>query len=424
MIMTYAKYSFLAIITLLVMTVSATSFKELKVLQDLAVKNRKSIDQYRITSAKAQYEHNMAKSRLLYPNLDSTYRFQHLSGHTPSEDQAYHNLGLKLSYNLFRGFYDKYQIRHASSMVQASNYNRIAAQSELKYQVALAYIEIYQVRNSLDVANESVSMLEKHLEDIEKRYAVGLVYKNEVLKVKVELGEAQQEVTSNLNALEMNYVTMKRMLLSDKAREMHLAFDALATKPLSKEYEIYETEMMVNRSELKYMDYLADAAAVQVQIAEADYYPTVDSSVSWSWNDNEPAVQAIGESTDLRAQIDVSFNLFDGYRKRMNVKKMSLENQVVENDRIELIAEMKQELSRNVLAFDTAKKVAEISALNHQQAKENYRITLLQFEKGLLTNTDVLDARLMLTRAAYSEVNAQAGLHQAYQGIIRSIQKY
>jgi len=67
-------------------------------------------------------------------------------------------------------------------------------------------------------------------------------------------------------------------------------------------------------------------------------------------------------------------------------------------------------------SLETAKSETESSA-------ENYRITQNRFKQKVATNTDLLDARVMLTRAESSRNTAQYNIYKAIAEIERIIEK-
>jgi outer membrane protein TolC len=86
-------------------------------------------------------------------------------------------------------------------------------------------------------------------------------------------------------------------------------------------------------------------------------------------------------------------------------------------------ANMSLQLKNALENFDLAKASLTSAESELESAQENYRITQNQFKQKVATNTDLLDARVMLTRAENTYNNAKFDIHRAVADVERIIEQ-
>ncbi|MDH5638282.1 MAG: TolC family protein, partial [Nitrospinota bacterium] len=152
-----------------------------------------------------------------------------------------------------------------------------------------------------------------------------------------------------------------------------------------------------------------DAAKEIAQATKSEQYPTLSAFGAYQVANNV----GIGDSDTLFDQWNVGLrlemNLFDG-RERASRRKQRLVD--VEMERIRL-----HELKRNVkvevkLAFDEMRRAMEFTMSQRKSvklARETYRIAKVNRQEGVMTQLELLDAQMALTRAG---INYQKSLFE------------
>jgi outer membrane protein TolC len=390
----------LAFLLLMGATAHAADLAE---LQEKALAKRETVQGRIADLEKSRKEVTLARSGL-YPSLDIAYTASWLDKATTFENREKRVATGQVSWNIFAGFRDRYRIRSARFSRQAEFYKLQGVQQDVKLSVALRYLAIYQGRANLKVAEDSVSTLGKLYEDAVNRFQVGLIQKSEMLKFKVDLDnaviggkKAQAELAKSISLLE------REVGVAVDAEK--LSFEEFGELPGLKEQSFYEKEMLERRSEILFLEELAGAAAMRVGIEKARYYPSVDVAGIYNKYD-EPPNSFTTDEDELRTQITLSMNLFDGFGKSSRVSAARFEEDSLRYDLAETKHDFLVQLQNLFLDYQVSIENVEVAEVGIEQAEENLRVNRAAYEEGAAVESDVLDAITNLSRAKFNYVAA------------------
>ncbi len=397
-------------------------------LQKSAIANRKIIDQYQANLDKSSRDVTMARSRFL-PNVDVSYSVNDLQEDISKGGNIQEAKNNSVAYgvitwNLFSGFYDYYNIRSARLLEKAQDYRLQSIKQDIQLNVALRYLDIFTRQSSLEVAEESYATLKKLYEDARNRYAVGLIEKNELLRFNVDLDnatitakKARAELSKSLRRLA--FETDQNISLTD------LDFSLFSQLPVLEDQDTYPITMLANRSEIKTLAEMNKAVALQVKAAYAGRYPRLDVSGSYRKYDND---YINGDGTyyeeELRGKAVLTMTLFDGFARQAEISKMRSEKRGVAAQLEELKNSLKMELTNLFFDYEVSIDNAAVSQTSIEQAEENLRITRLKYKEGLEKESDLLDAITNLSRAQYTYVTARTEVFATYFKITRAVEKF
>ena len=96
----------------------------------------------------------------------------------------------RISWNIFSGFRDKYNVQSAEKLKQVEQFKLKGVRQDIQLDVALAYLAVSERRANREVAEAAYLTLEKFYRDGESRYQVGLIGKNDLLKFRVDYDNA------------------------------------------------------------------------------------------------------------------------------------------------------------------------------------------------------------------------------------------
>ena len=163
--------------------------------------------------------------------------------------------------------------------------------------------------------------------------------------------------------------------------------------------------MLKNRSELLTLTGLAESASMQVKVEQGSYYPRVDLVGSYSRYDDD-FINGNGENSDdeLRAQMVLSYTLFDGFARESSVSKAKLSVREIQYDIEELKNNLTTDLANLFIDYRVSMENVEVAKEDIRHAEENLRITQLKYKQGLQRESDLLDAVTNLSRARYNQV--------------------
>ena len=417
--------SFLIIFLSIALPSHAASLVE---MQKQAIQNRYLITQYQANLEASSHDVTIARSRFL-PSFDVSYSVNDLKedyikgGMVQESDQNSVAYGV-ITWNLFSGFYDYYNIKSARLLEQAERYRLTGIEQDIQLNVALRYLDIYSRLSSLEVAQESHITLKKLYEDSNNRYSVGLIEKNELLRFKVDLDnasitvkKAEAELAKSLQRLAFEADT--HVILPD------LDFSVFDQLPGLDDQEQYQATMLENRSEIKTLEGVRKAAALQIKAAQAGRYPHLDVSGSYrKYEDDYISGDGTYYEEEVRGKAVLTLTLFDGFSQQAEVNKARSEKKSVAAQLHELKNALQTELRNLFYDYQVNLENITVAKSSIAQAEENLRITRLKYKEGLEKESDLLDAITNLSRAKNSYVSARTDLFANYFKITRTVEKF
>jgi outer membrane protein len=400
---------------------------DLSQMQRMALDNRKVVQRYMVNLEKSEKDRVKARGGYL-PSVDVSYTMNSLKKPNLLTGQARENSVVygAVSLNLFAGFRDKYNIESADLLKQVEARRLQGIRQDIQLNVALRYLDVYQRQANLQVTEDAYTTLKKLYVDGENRLEVGLIDSNELLKIKVDLDNADITLKRAEADLEKgvqllgNEVDIPIML-------NELQFAEFKKEPVFGDPVRSEARMLADRSEIKVLKGLAEAGLAQVEVAKSEYYPRVDLVGSYNKYDDkylngEGNVGSMGEN--LQAQVVVSMNLFNGRITQSNVGKARLEARGLQYDLQEMENTMKTTLKNLYIDYKVSLDNISVARENIEHAKENLRITQLKYKEGLQRESDLLEAVTNLSRARYNHVTVISSAFLDHFQITRMVEGF
>jgi outer membrane protein TolC len=330
----------------------------------------------------------------------------------------------EISYNLFNGLSDLKSLKESLSRAEASRYERDAVTADVVLDARTAYIEVLRAKRAAATAREGVELLERQAEDARRFYDVGLFAKNDVLKVEVELASARQDLIAAEGDLAVARKRLERTIgvgvTEDEVVEDLEETPSTAWPP----YEELSTEALGRRSELRQLRALGEAQGYGAEAIRGDYFPSIDLSLTHTrYGDNADlgGRELLNDDED-RVTLSATWNVFDGFSTSHALKQARYQQEAtlerLRDTREEVLLQLKEALE----GYEVALGRLEAAAAAVEQAEENYRVTQNQFREQLATTTDLLDARLFLTRARNQHNNAVYDTHLWAARIDRAVE--
>ena len=420
----------------IIMLMAQTAYGlDLEEMQDVALANREIIKRNIIDFEKSERDIALARARF-FPSVDLTYQANALDdsdslsfgsgvgGASSVDTDRDSTLTGAVSWNIFNGFADKYQLESSQLLSEVEALQLEGLKQDIQLNVALRYIAVYERRANLDVARNNFETLQKIYRDAQNRFEVGLIDKNELLTFKVDLDNSDIQLEQAKADLRKSVNLLAREIGVELQFEQ-INFSMFDTVPGKKDLAESRQVMLAERSEILALQKLLDANVKQTKAARGEYYPKVDLVGSYRNYDND-LVNGSGDinADEFRAQVNVSLNLFQGGATRESVARARLETRGLEYDLRELIDDLGTELQNLHIDFEVNLRNIEVALVGIEQAQENLRVTRLKYSEGLQRESELLDAVANLSRAEFNYVAAVRTVFQNHFNIIRTVEAF
>lgn len=370
---------------------------------DKALTNNNSYikQQYIYDEAKA----NVTKSQAGFlPKLDTSYTYN-ANKYDIGEGKDNANASAVLSYNLFSGLSDYYNLDAAKSNKVASKYSLEAARYDLVYETKVKYISYLKSLKNIETLDNAYKLLQKQYKDSENRFEQGLLASNDLLQVNAQMLQAKQNLARAKADSKVAWYSLKNILggsleKSEKIEDLNknevFSFD-------------YKEEEIFSRSEIKALKKTVEALLSQ---KNANAYGTALPSVSLNLAHTKYGQDASLNSDELAfddqstATVNVKWNLYNGGADKAQTIILRKKSLQIKEDLEELKLNIKLQYENAVEEFEVSKLNYETAKISLEQSKENYKIVNNRFNEGLSTSTDLINANFLLTQAKQSFDNA------------------
>jgi outer membrane protein len=312
---------------------------------------------------------------------------------------------------------------NAHYSAQASQKDFENDKANLIYNITSAYWNVYRAQEAKQFADENVNQVSAHLSDIQNRFAQGLVTKNDVLKVQVQLSNSKLNQTDAENNLTLAMISFNSTVGLPLDTQISIASKLTPTTKEFPQLKELLADASSRRPDMQGMELKVKAAEAGVSAARGGWLPQLfligDYYYSRPNQRYFPAQDKFLDSWDVGVSLQ-----FDVWNNLTTVYQTSAAEAQYEQSK-DLLRTMKDAITLDVtqsyLVFEQAKRRIQMTELSVEQADENYRVAKQTFEAGMATNTDLLDAEVALLQAKLQHVQAQVDYELAQARLEKSI---
>ncbi|HCK99654.1 MAG TPA: hypothetical protein DHW42_06075 [Candidatus Marinimicrobia bacterium] len=319
---------------------------------------------------------------------------------SPDTTTYYYSAGITYNQNIFDGGKWWNNIRLAKNSLDGAIYDRNLTRQSIIANVTEKFYNVLKARELLNVYEMALKNSREQLGKTEEMYKIGQVAKKDLFKAQVSEGN------DRLNVIRQKSVI--RLAMSD----LNVAIGQTPNIPLDiyeDEYKITENvgkEVAVKKAIAGNQEYNSlitqkTSAFLQYKIAQGDCFPTLSSTFSYYRGGPEfsHAYEDFDKWWNTNLTFNLSFPLFDGFRRKTNIQQKRLNYNIYE-DRIEQKRiEIESQIENLILTLDTFREMLAINELNIESAREDLRLAQEMYRLNSATLLEVLDAQVTLTRA-------------------------
>ncbi len=286
-----------------------------------------------------------------------------------------------------------------------------AVQLDIELKVRQAFHGLLLAQAFVDVAEQSLTQVERRYTLAQQQKAAGITTRLEVIRANVQVVNTRSQVIQAQNQSKLAEENFK--LTVGLPLNAPVSIDGslhLELKSMKVDQAI--ATALERRPEIRQIETQEQVGEKQVKVAKAGNKPRVSTFGSYIFNDSERQAFDTSWSVGLMVQ----FPIFDGFatRARVNQARVSLDQ--IRTNKDQLIDSIRLEVKSTVFDLEAAQKLIEAQEGIIEQAAEGLRIANIQHEAGLITGVELTDVELSHTQA---QVNRLQAIHDYIIAVAR-----
>ena len=323
------------------------------------------------------------------------------STHSKTASSKFSN-GLTLELPIYSGGALSGAIDKASKNYVYYQYGMTQSYQDTKLNATTGYYAVLEAANTVALDKESVKQLAEHVKNTQAQFNVGVVAKIDVLRSQVALANAEQVLTQAENTYNIAVASLNNVIGLPISSELSVS-ESLAYKKYNNTLENCITYAMANRPEIHQYAAAVDMAKASQKIANAGNMPTVAATAATGWlSDSWPAT----DNNDWSVGLTLSLNVWDYGVTAAKVAGAKADLVSAQETYKQVTDSVQLAVRTYYLSLREAEKRISTTSLAIAEAEEAYKIALVQYQAGVGTNTDVIDAQVALTTAKNNYIQA------------------
>lgn len=294
----------------------------------------------------------------------------------------------------------------------AARANEKLARAEAVVSVEKAYALVVKAKEMNVVASKYYDLLIELHKNVESAYKHGMKPQNDVLKVRVKLNESEIAVRKAQNALQLAKMNLCHIIGLPLDADINVSDDFTDIEIADNETE---GANIMSRPEYEMLDHQLAVAEQQVKLTRSDALPQVGLRGSYNYNYGvEVNDKTLLNSGNFMVLLNVNIPLFHFGQNSNKTKAAKAQMEQTTIERENLSEQMTLELTQAINNLDEALLEVELSENSMKEADENLRISSKQYEAGMETLSDHLEAQAMWQQTYQTKIDAQFSLSIAY----------
>ena len=303
---------------------------------------------------------------------------------------------LRLTYPLYTGGRNENNIASAQYNLNSADLTLENTKQQVIYNVTAAYYNVLRNRNLITIKENTVNLLQAHLNQVKQKFEIGVVAGADILSSQVQIANAQQSLITTQNDYDNAVATLNNLMGLSLSTELVIN-DDLSYQNYSVNFEDCLSYALAHRPDFIAANFAVQKAEKDMSVVKAGKRPQVNAVVSRTFNGEK--IFDNDHNDSWTAGLSISWSVFDN-----NVISAQVHESEANLKRLKAVYEQtKQQVELDVRqAFNNlraAEKNIQTTQAAVRQAEEEYRISQVKYDEGVGTNLEVMDSQEKFTEA-------------------------
>lgn len=371
-----------------------------------------------------------------FPKLDTKYNF------TQMKDHPYVNLAITgfpsggvqtnittanhweidISQPLFTGFNLTAQLNIAKMDYKVAQCSLESARLDLIRNIKHVFLQVLLGEKLVEVARDNVKALGEQRQNAEDYYHQGLTAKNDMLKAEVALAEAVQTERAAVKQLTVIRSKLNQLLDLDIQDKVAIKDKKTTIEQVAQLDALYRKAER-QRPELIALDTSILQADEGIRAALSGYYPIISAFGQYYREGQDFFGQDNPYTNEQNASVGVkiAWNWFEGGKTEATARENKYRKRSLQEQRRDLEKQIKIQVEDAYEQLNVARANIQTTETALAQARENERMTTLQYGEQLVIFLEVLNARVFTLQSSVNYYQALYGYQMAMADLERAI---
>lgn len=307
---------------------------------------------------------------------------------------------------LFTGFALSARKKLADLNVDMAAYDLQQARRQLALDVNISALQLLQMKATQRLARRQQEQFKNHLADVKAAYDQGMVAGNDRLKAEVALATADQQLQKTTSQVIMARSRLNLLIGRPQQNPLEIIEPKLLKQPQQNLQELTDIALQ-QRPEIHSAKLALTSSGEDIRLINSRNHPQVALVASY-WRDGDNLSTSHNDYSDkdnASIGIHLDWNLFSGGADHARLAASQHRKRARRQALIELHDLVRLQVEEAFHHLEVASTNQQTAIKAQAQARENHRLSILQFHENIISTNDLLDARTLLTRA---ETNLQA----------------
>jgi outer membrane protein len=289
----------------------------------------------------------------------------------------------------------------AEYLSQATKEDFKKDQADILYNIKTAYWNLFRANEFKKFVDENVNQIKSHARDAENLMKQGMLTMNDLMKVQVQLSDAQVRQIDAVNGVKLAMYVLNNTLGLPLQTEITLTSTIQINTRTWDAVDSLIDVAFVKRPDILGMNARVKAGESGLTAARGGWWPQIYLLGNYNYlRPNSryfPAVDAFKETWDVT--LSVSFDIWNWWQTGYQANQAQAQLAQAQEGLSMIRDGVMLEVTQSYLGVNQAKERKAVSEMGVKQAEENYRIMNDKYKKGLTPNSELLDAEVALLQS-------------------------
>lgn len=355
------------------------------------------------------------------PRLDTSYKFTQWATdpaikvhgfpgvpdvELPMSSTTVNHWEASVTQSLFRGYGVQAGYEVSREEKKAAEHKRSELRLDLVRDIQATFFEILLTEKILQTAREHIHRLEAHHRDAQSFFRQGIAPENDVLKADVALASATQRERVAGKNLTILHIRLRRLLGLEGRAPLLLSAPYEDLSCERREVPLPDLSALLvraqeRRPELASLDAGIRGAEQMVRVARSSAYPHV-SLFATTYREGQDFLATVNEYANeynAAVGIRVDWNWYEGGRMEADVSRWRHKAEALKRRREDILKQVQVEVTDALEGLRVAQTNLHTACVAIGQARENLRMTTLQYREQVVRSSEILDAQVYLSQS-------------------------